>query len=757
MELIVMKKGFILVLAFLFVLSSSITSFAIDYADYEENVAVFSSSGTAPTNGLKTVIYVSPEDMGRTPGEFEKGMYIAAGSGIYVSADGVNWMVKSNSADPYGIYSRAYEHFAARETSIRQVIAYGGTDEKMMIATGATTGSANSNISSNLYVFSADLSSKKTAQAYTLNSQGQTVYLCVSTIVWDRYTQKFWCSANELSAASGAQAVDYAGIYYSDGQVVDGKMLWAKVDLGEEGNLYLDTARDKNWCIYPYISTNHNGKLTYFASYVYTNGVANRSKFGIISTNADASEISVNTVNLDGIYVYEQGSDTGTILNDYSTGSNTYGKAAVTGAALDGNGNVILGITGTNNPTDTRIVRYEISTGRLYWINDSAKTLGTRKIVVSNGQYAAAVALDAQTYTSAGRNNGVYNLTAYNFNNGNYEDGQLLLNESQEKIVYGETIRSDNFDHVFITSMAIGQDGTIVLTQTLRDTSNGPFRGRLITLKPEQVLGDDGEQTSQYAFYYKEKASSGDYKMLVNFLVRVNQDDVWSSSSKGVVMVREQAMSFSGVTTYEKWNGTKDNNGKWLDIGLDYEILPTSAADGHFDSSRFKITGTNGVQVNDHFIANARQIRIIMPTVTQAESGKLRIRMSQSGNRAWFYETDFAFTVIPDEYITVNDVEYISAEAASLGLQSGDNIVKAKYNLRPANDVTNARIFAALYKKVGEVPVLVDVEILEAGTIAANAANEALPELTATFNIPQGDNPSDYFLKTFYWSNMIPY
>ena len=131
--------------------------------------------------------------------------------------------------------------------------------------------------------------------------------------------------------------------------------------------------------------------------------------------------------------------------------------------------------------------------------------------------------------------------------------------------------------------------------------------------------------------------------------------------------------------------------------------------------------------------------------------------MSQSGNRAWFYETDFAFTVIPDEYITVNDVEYISAEAASLGLQSGDNIVKAKYNLRPANDVTNARIFAALYKKVGEVPVLVDVEILEAGTIAANAANEALPELTATFNIPQGDNPSDYFLKTFYWSNMIPY
>ena len=139
---------------------------------------------------------------------------------------------------------------------------------------------------------------------------------------------------------------------------------------------------------------------------------------------------------------------------------------------------------------------------------------------------------------------------------------------------------------------------------------------------------------------------------------------------------------------------------------MDYEILPTSAADGHFDSSRFKITGTNGVQVNDHFIANARQIRIIMPTVTQAESGKLRIRMSQSGNRAWFYETDFAFTVIPDEYITVNDVEYISAEAASLGPQSGDNIVKAKYNLRPANDVTNARIFAALYKKLAKCPCL---------------------------------------------------
>ena len=151
----------------------------------------------------------------------ETETYVMGGKGLYTSKDGVNWYAHSNSVSD------------VRDNTEFYGMAYGGAenDRKLILITN----SLNANILNKIFTLDKYLTRKKTVYTYiggeAQDGSDDTPLMLKGGIIWDDYTQKFWCGAS-LADRTGA------GLYYSDGatveKTVDEKlqlaMYWKKAD-----------------------------------------------------------------------------------------------------------------------------------------------------------------------------------------------------------------------------------------------------------------------------------------------------------------------------------------------------------------------------------------------------------------------------------------------------------------------------------------------------------------------------------------------
>ncbi len=151
----------------------------------------------------------------------ETETYVMGGKGLYTSKDGVNWYAHSNAVSD------------VRDNTEYYGMAYGGAenDRKLILITD----SLNANVLNKIFILDKYLTMKRTVYTYiggeVQDGSDDTPLMLKGGIIWDNYTQKFWCGAS-LADRTGA------GLYYSDGatveKTVDEKlqlaMYWKKAD-----------------------------------------------------------------------------------------------------------------------------------------------------------------------------------------------------------------------------------------------------------------------------------------------------------------------------------------------------------------------------------------------------------------------------------------------------------------------------------------------------------------------------------------------
>lgn len=151
----------------------------------------------------------------------ETETYVMGGKGLYTSKDGVNWYAHSNSVSD------------VRDNKEYYGMAYGGAenDRKLILITD----SLNTNVLNKIFILDKYLTRKRTVYTYiggeAQDGSDDTPLMLKGGIIWDDYTQKFWCGAS-LADRTGA------GLYYSDGATVEKTvneklqlaMYWKKAD-----------------------------------------------------------------------------------------------------------------------------------------------------------------------------------------------------------------------------------------------------------------------------------------------------------------------------------------------------------------------------------------------------------------------------------------------------------------------------------------------------------------------------------------------
>jgi hypothetical protein len=283
--------------------------------------------------GAKTVIYIDRQQFDRPPAA--EGIFLLAGAGgYYTSTDAKHWNLRQR-----GNFGGADFASYATATSYRQGVAYGGAlgDKKAILLPES---------GSTLHYTDAELNYAGAAQAQDLSGTP----LRLTAILWDEYTNKFWCGA---TPTDGSAFTDLSSIYYSDGSIVDGVMKWSRADIGSAALIFDETgfsnptsAQLGNAYVY-WLSTNQRGTFAFgLPPQTALSGNASYC-FSYFVTDQNCDLIKSDMQSLVSDYpIYSPDETDVWVINKTGLSSNskegTIIPASVTGGVVEPDGNVLV-------------------------------------------------------------------------------------------------------------------------------------------------------------------------------------------------------------------------------------------------------------------------------------------------------------------------------------------------------------------------------------------------------------------------------
>lgn len=422
------------------------------------------TSGAETKNGARSIIYISAEEMELPEGS--DGLFLAVGSGIYTSIDGIKWTARDKGNCGWELEYETY--YVSDQVDVRQNVAYGGQtgDKKALITRGYYT--------NKLICTSQYLSNPK--EVNVVDTEGNKLF--ITCIVWDSYTKKFWAGANVYDS----EFKSAGAIYYSDGTVSDDTITWTKVDLGD-ADLFAGETTNYSYKLYSYINTNNNGTFAFGAKFITRwkaqekIGDENRYRFGAFITDENIAAIDSKVITLSA----------GTVIKGDSTDYTLDASYTPRDVIVDDLGRFIIAPHKFRSGTWYRMIICDISgdTPEYTWIrtrSDSDKNAAGMSILAQNKNGIVALAGYYDTVRTTTPTLAALTWAPYDENSKEYTAEHLVSADSDgTNKVFG----TDNSDFtVWSSSAAISPDNTVVIAQTVKTSGDTPqYYGRLVTVK----------------------------------------------------------------------------------------------------------------------------------------------------------------------------------------------------------------------------------------------------------------------------------